>query len=90
MRAAAAILLAVVALTACKKEAESTTPVGRDFKVDKLFTHEDCTVYRFSDGGNLRYYARCGPDTSASTSWRESCGKGCTLDQTLQTQEERP
>ena len=65
---------AVIALAGCAKPAETSTPVGREFVVDKLFTHEDCTVYRFYDGGSARYFTNC----SGSTSWKESCGKNCT------------
>lgn len=67
-------VLAVAALTACSKQAETSTAVGVDFQVDKLFTHEGCTVYRFSDGGHNRYFTNC----SGSTNWTESCGKNCT------------
>ena len=69
-------LLAVLALTVlagCSKPAETSTAVGVEFTVDKLFTHEGCTVYRFYDGGT-RYFTNC----QGSTSWTEQCGKGCT------------
>lgn len=66
-------LIALVALLAgCSKQAETSTAVGAEFVVDKLFTHEGCTVYRFYDGGNARYYTNCG-----STAWTRQCGKGC-------------
>jgi hypothetical protein len=67
------IILAVIALAGCSKRAEISTSVGADFVVDRLFTHEGCTVYRFSDGGYSRYFTNC----SGSASWRESCGKNC-------------
>jgi len=70
------IILAVavtVLLAACGKPAETSAPAGRDFVVDRLFHHEGCTVYRFADGGNYRYFTNC----SGSTQWTESCGKGC-------------
>lgn len=66
-------ILALTLLSACGKPAETSTAVGKEFVVDKLFTHEGCTVYRFEDGGNKRYYTNC----QGSTSWQESCGKGC-------------
>lgn len=68
------IILVVALLAGCSKPAETSTAVGTEFVVDKLFTHEGCTVYRFSDGGNSRYYTNC----QGSTSWRENCGKNCT------------
>lgn len=67
-------ILALTLLAGCSKPAETSTAVGREFTVDKLFTHEGCTVYRFYDGGNARYYTNC----QGSTSWTEQCGKGCT------------
>ena len=54
------IILAVALLAGCSKQAETSTAVGAEFVVDKLFTHEGCTVYRFYDGGNARYYTNCG------------------------------
>lgn len=66
-------VLAIAVLSGCGKPAETRTAVGREFVVDKLFTHEGCTVYRFYDGGT-RYFTNC----SGSTSWTEQCGKGCT------------
>lgn len=68
----ALIILAMALLAGCGKPAETSTAVGAEFVVDKLFTHEGCTVYRFSDGGNARYYTNCG-----STAWTRQCGKGC-------------
>ena len=70
-------LLAILVLTVlagCNKPAETSTQVGREFVVDKLFTHEGCTVYRFKDSGNNRYFTNC----QGSTSWTETCGKNCT------------
>lgn len=70
------IILTVALLAGCSKPAETSTAVGKEFVVDKLFTHEGCTVYRFSDGGNSRYFTNC----QGSTTWREGCGKNCTRD----------
>ena len=67
-------ILALTVLAGCVKQAETSTSVGAEFVVDKLFTHEGCTVYRFNDGGNARYYTNC----QGSTSWQRNCGKGCT------------
>lgn len=57
-------------LTACQKNAEQTARVGNDFKVEKLFTHEGCTVYRFDDNRTV-YYTNCQGSTQSS------CGKNC-------------
>jgi hypothetical protein len=54
--------------------------------VEKLFTHEGCTVFRFKDGG-FHYYVRCeGNGTSAAT--LGGCGKGC--EETVPTVENCP
>lgn len=68
------VILALTVLAGCVKQAETSTSVGSEFVVDKLFTHEGCTVYRFYDGGNARYYTNC----QGSTNWQENCGKNCT------------
>ena len=67
-------LLLLATLAGCQGEAESTTRVGSDFKVDRLFKVDGCTVYRFQDGGRARYFTNC----SGSTQWEESCGNNCT------------
>lgn len=72
---AAAILSS---MAGCQKAAESSTPVGVEFRVDRLFKHDGCTVYRFDDGGRSRYFAKCDGATTSSMEWRESCGKNCT------------
>lgn len=67
-------ILTLTILTGCSKPAETSTAVGREFVVDKLFTHEGCTVYRFEDSGYKRYFTNC----NGSVNWQESCGKHCT------------
>lgn len=68
--------LVAISLSGCMeaKKAETSTSAGTEFVVDKLFTVDGCTVYRFEDGGRLRYFTNC----SGSTQWHESCGKNCT------------
>lgn len=70
------ILAAAMFITGCdqRKQAETSTKAGTEFVVDKLFTVDNCTVYRFLDGGRLRYFTNC----KGSTEWTESCGKNCT------------
>lgn len=63
--------LAVLVLSGCSKPAESTTRVGNDFEVGKLFTVDGCTLYRFEDGGRSHYFTNC----SGSTSYTVSNGK---------------
>ncbi len=67
-------LLLLATLAGCQGEAESTTRAGSDFKVDRLFKVDGCTVYRFNDGGRARYFTNC----AGSTQWEEDCGKNCS------------
>lgn len=68
------VILSLAVLAGCTKRAEQSSAAGTEFVVDKLFTHEGCTVYRFRDAGYYRYYTNC----SGSTNWQESCGKNCS------------
>lgn len=73
-----AIIVAAVALLAgCQKAAEVSSPAGLEFNVDRLFTHDGCTVYRFRDAGSSRYFTRC-VGASSEVGWQEACGKGCS------------
>lgn len=70
------LFIALFLLAGCEKQPmsiESTENV--DFKVEKLFTHDGCTVYRFYDYRN-HYYTDCRGRTTSTYS--TSCGKGCT------------
>lgn len=75
-----AVLALAAALAGCgqrTQQPESSAAAGTGYKVDKLFTHDGCTVYRFWDWSNTRYFVRC--DTGqAETMTSQSCGKGCT------------
>lgn len=72
-----AVVLSVLALSGCAKKAEQTTPIG-EYTVDKLFTVDSCTVYRFYDGA-YRYFTNC----SGQAQWKESCGKSCSRDMNI-------
>ena len=76
------IMLALAALAmvaGCDKPAEVVVRTGIEFTVERLFTHEGCTVFRFKDGGSNRYFTRCdGIAAQSTTTWQESCGKSCT------------
>lgn len=69
------VLLAAVMLTGCeeKEPTGGTAQIG-DFRVAKLFEYEGCRVYRFSDGGNMRYFTNC----SGSTEWARTQTTGKT------------
>jgi hypothetical protein len=73
------LLSALVLMVGCTKTPETSTPVGREFTVDKLFTFEGCTVYRFGDAGAMRYFTNC----SGVTNWTEQCGKNCARNMTI-------
>lgn len=75
-----AVALILAALTGCHDvqglgRVDANNPTAR---VDSLFTHGRCTVYRFDDGGYSHYYADCGASNSVEESKRVSCGKACT------------
>lgn len=68
------IILGVLVLTlaGCQKEAEQSQAAGSNFKVDKLFTVNGCTVYCFFDARTV-YFTNC--SGSASYEYRQSNGK---------------
>lgn len=73
------LTLAALAMVAgCEKSPEAVAHTGVGFTVERLFTHDGCTVYRFKDIYN-RYFTRCdGITAQSTTTWQESCGNGCT------------
>ncbi|MFJ2549560.1 hypothetical protein ACIOVF_24280 [Pseudomonas sp. NPDC087612] len=67
-------LLLLATLAGCREpDKPAATVVAGTYKVDKLFTVDGCTVYRFLDGGGYKYFTNC----SGTTAWSEDCGKGC-------------
>lgn len=60
----AAVACAILALVGCNKDPESSQRKGA-FKVDTLFNHDGCTLYRFEDGTQTVYYAKCQQSSSA-------------------------
>jgi hypothetical protein len=74
-RSPIAVAFALLTLIACAKD--NGTPVQVqdakvDFHVKKLFTKDDCTVYRFRDG-NDHYFTNCSGTTMTTQSYQ--CGK---------------
>ena len=57
-----------------KAEQKISARQGGDYTVEKLFTVDGCTVYRFNDCG-FKYFTNC----KGSTQWTESSGKTTTL-----------
>ena len=71
-------MITALVVAGCSKAPEYSSHAGREFIVDTLFTHEGCTMYRFSDGGYPRYFAKCdGDSVTARTEWKERCGENC-------------
>lgn len=75
-------LILTLGVAACTKPAESTARAGVDFEVEKLFTYDGCTVYRFYDTGTARYFTNC----PGQTTWHESCGKNCSREMNISGQ----
>lgn len=69
------VLIAMLVLaTGCAKNAERTDTKGvGGFRVETLFTHDGCTVYRFEDM-RTRYYAKC-VNADATTMTTQPAGK---------------
>lgn len=58
------IIAAMVALTGCKKASEVQIQSG-EFNVERLFTVDGCTAYRFLDNGRTVYYTNCHGSTQS-------------------------
>jgi hypothetical protein len=80
-----ALTLLAIPLLACVNDPVATTPSNNaDVRVDELFTHDGCTVYRFRDGA-YHYYVRCKGEPAVRSL---SClGKGCNEDDSIPTLE---
>lgn len=71
-------LAGALLLAACSKAPVSSTQTdNKDITADKMFTTDGCTVYRFSDNGELHYFAHCSGDQQSSVTNRvcRSTGK---------------
>lgn len=64
-------------IAACAKAPTGGTVQHGDFNVSKLFTVDGCTVYRFYDSGDFKYFTKCERAESSSISGEEYCGKNC-------------
>lgn len=73
------IIAAMVALTGCEKASEVQVQSG-EFNVERLFTVDGCTAYRFRDSGRTIYYTNC----QGSTNSEYKSGKN-TKRETIQT-----
>ena len=69
------IVLVLLVLYGCAEKLETFETNNADYKVDFLFEHDGCRMYRFKDGRSI-YFTKCG--TRSMTNRLESCGKNCT------------
>lgn len=68
MRKLSRILL-LFCFCSCQGASEKTT-IANNYKVQRLFTVDGCTVYRFCDSGSV-YFTNC----KGTTSWRVDHGR---------------
>lgn len=72
----------VTLLVGCEKQALGPTPTdNQHFEVERLFTVNGCTVYRFEDANRGHYFSSC----KGSTASPQNCGKGCVRDEEIPT-----
>ncbi len=77
------ILILSLMLLGCEEPAQKTvSTTNQNIKVELLFEHDGCKVYRFNDGGT-HYYARC-PMTATVSDYKD-CGEDCQYHETVQT-----
>lgn len=75
------ILLAVLLSSGCDNRPVSVNSTNNpEIQIEKLFTHEGCTVYRFRDG-STHYFTDC----RGSVSETHTCGKGCVRESEVPT-----
>lgn len=73
------VISLLLVLAACDTEPVSQSKTTNDkIKVDLLFEHEGCKVYRFVDTSAPIYYVHCLTGTTQA-SWYETTGKTSTL-----------
>lgn len=86
-------LIALLCLCGCEKAPEAVYRTSNpEVRVERLFTEDGCTVYRFEDSGRNHYFAKCeaGKKVTTISQHGESCGKNChrTVDENIETTEQ--
>ena len=71
MHSATFIGLLIVAGCGDSSPVETRRTDNIRYDVERLFTVDGCSVYRFRDAGSNRYFSSC----SGSTTWTERHGK---------------
>ena len=87
------ISVLLVTLTGCTNPEQPVTAIkirksdNREIPYSHLLTIDNCKVYRFEDGGRLRYIAICPHSVTIDPSDVEKCGKNCLrpVDNTIHT-----
>lgn len=75
------LLVFALLLTGCVRDGASPTPTDNpNFPLAKLFTVNDCTMYRFYDDG-YRWFMTC----PGYTEYTRGCGKGCSTNEVIET-----
>ncbi len=83
------IISCIVVVGCSSKPAETTQHIlGKEFTVEKLFTRDGCTVYRFMDGGIIVIIHGCFGADHVSTQSTSSCGKSCTRHEVIETSQQ--
>lgn len=75
-------------LTGCdqpKKTPEAASWTGNGIEVQKLFTHEGCTIFKFYDEYRYRYYVVCDKAAKLQVIEQNNCGKSCEDVELVQT-----
>lgn len=73
----AVLVAATLLLAGCTNDNDPVSRSSTDnsqIPIDKMFTHEGCTIYRFDDAGHYHYWADC----RGSVSSTQTCGRNCT------------
>lgn len=81
MKSQILVIAIILLLTACNREAQQVIQSSNsEIRLELLFVHDGCKVYRFVDGGRNVYWSDC--RGNMSTSYFQSQGKsGTTKDQ---------
>jgi hypothetical protein len=66
------ISIALLMLSSCYKDAQTTSSEGNGFKVEFLFEKDGVKVYRFSDGGKAHYFTTMGETMTTQSSGKSN------------------
>jgi hypothetical protein len=73
------VVLSMLIMCSCSgHDAIETRSAGNGVKVELLFSHDGCKMYRFYDYEHYHYYTNCGQTMSM-----QNCGKNCVREETI-------